>query len=306
MNVLVTGATGFVGREIVRQLHDAGHSIHLLTRNVRSAAARTIEWGFDSQVHSGNVLDADSLHNACGQVDAVIHLVGIISEVGDQTFENVHTRGTQNIVTAAQRVGVKRFVHMSALGTRPNAVSRYHKSKWAAEEIVRASGLDWTLFRPSIIYGPGDGFVNLFARMSRYSPALPLIGGGHTKFQPIPVESVAQCFVKALTEPRSVGQTYDLCGEETLTLKQIIELILAATHRRRLKFPLPFAVARIQAAALEFLYGNLLRKPAPLNRDQLLMLKEDNVGDGQPARELFELRRVEFAREIARYLAPQK
>ena len=100
-------------------------------------------------------------------MEAVVHLVGIISEVGQNTFENVHPRGTENIVAAARAADVTRFIHMSALGTRPNAASRYHQSKWAAEEIVRRSGLAWTIFRPSIIYGPGDGFVNLFARMSR-------------------------------------------------------------------------------------------------------------------------------------------
>jgi uncharacterized protein YbjT (DUF2867 family) len=302
MNVFVTGATGFVGREIVRQLHDGGHHIHFLSRNVGSANARAVEWGFEGQVHFGNILEANSLGDACKGVDAIIHLVGIISEVGEQTFENLHTRGTQNIVAAAKLAGVKRFVHMSALGTRPDAVSRYHKSKWAAEEIVRGSGLDWTIFRPSIIYGPGDGFVNLFARMSHVSPALPLIGGGRTKFQPIPVGSVAQCFVKALTETRSIGRTFDLCGDEVLTLRQIVEAILTVTHRRRFKLPIPFAVARLQAAALEFVYGKLLRKPPPLNRDQLLMLREDNVGDGKAASSLFALPQAAFVTAISPYL----
>src|SRR5207237_1119041 len=107
---------------------------------------------------------------------AVIHLVGIISKVGRNTFENVHTQGTQNIVTSAREAGIKRFVHMSALGSRANAVSRYHQSKWAAEEAVRRSGLDYTIFRPSIIYGPKDHFVNLFDKMARFSPVLPVMG----------------------------------------------------------------------------------------------------------------------------------
>ena len=114
-------------------------------------------------------------------MDAVIHLVGIISEVGRSTFEDIHISGTRNIVMTAQKAGIKRFVHMSALGARPNSVSRYHQSKWTAEEIVRGSGLDYTLFRPSIIYGPGDHFVNLFARMARFSPVLPVMGQGCSK-----------------------------------------------------------------------------------------------------------------------------
>ena len=153
-------------------------------------------------------------------MDAVIHLVGIISEAGDQTFENVHTRGTQNLVHAARRAGVKRLLHMSALGTRPNAVARYHQSKWAAEEIVRESGLEWTIFRPSIIYGPDDGFVNLFAKISRFSPLVPIVGNGQTKFEPVPVEAVAHAFVKGLTEPKAIGSAFDLCGPSTLTLNE--------------------------------------------------------------------------------------
>lgn len=305
MKVLVTGATGFVGREVVQQLHDAGHEVHFLTRRPTSASARAVEWGFDGQVHFGDVLDAQSVLEAAKGRDSVIHLVGIISEVGDQTFENVHTRGTRNVVSAAKQAGARRFVHMSALGTRPDAASRYHQSKWAAEEIVRGSGLDFTIFRPSIIFGPGDGFVNLFAKIIRRSPIVPLIGGGRTRFQPVPVEDVAAAFVKSLTEPRAVGQTFDLCGTETLTLNEIVDAILVVMKRRRLKVHIPFPIARAQAAFLEFAFRyplRELRKAPPLNRDQVLMLREDNVGDGKPAMELFGLKPVHFREGIARYL----
>ena len=143
MKVLVTGATGFVGGEIVRELHQAGHSICFLARNPGDRCAQELISHYAAEIKTGNVLEAESLTGAVSGVDAVIHLVGIISEAGESTFENVHTRGTQNMIAAAQKAGVKRFIHMSALGTRPNAVSRYHKSKWAAEEAVRQSGLDY-------------------------------------------------------------------------------------------------------------------------------------------------------------------
>jgi uncharacterized protein YbjT (DUF2867 family) len=302
VNVLVTGGTGFVGREIVRELQRAGHRIHLLVRDARSREAGELAAKCGAQLRSGNVLDAASITDSFGGIDAVIHLVGIISEIGDQTFENVHARGTQKLVASAQQAGVRRLVHMSALGTRPNATARYHQSKWAAEEIVRHSGLDWTIFRPSIVYGPGDGFVNLFARISRWSPIVPIVGGGRTKFQPVPVASVAAAFVAALAEPRAVGRTYDLCGRETFTLDEIVDEILAMTNRRRWKFHVPRALAAFQAALLEFVCRNFLGQAPPLNRDQLIMLREDNVGDGRPAEELFGLPTESFREGIRRYI----
>lgn len=285
MKVVVTGGTGFVGSEVTRQLRAAGHEVNLLSRgNIAAGAAACLE-----------IMRAS---------EALIHLIGLISEVRDQTYENVHTKLTGLIVSCARESGVRRFVHMSALGTRPNAVARYHQTKWEAEEIVRASGLEWTIFRPSIIYGHGDGFVNLFARLSRFSPVLPLIGGGTTRFQPISVQNVARCFVVALTKPAAIGKTFDLCGEEQLTLREIVEAVLAATGRRRLKLPLPFGIAELQALVAELVFAKLLSKPPPLNRDQMLMLREDNIGDGGMANKLFQLEHEKFALGIQRFLKP--
>jgi uncharacterized protein YbjT (DUF2867 family) len=302
MNVLVTGGTGFVGQAVIHELHAAGHHIHLLARNADSPAVQKLVARYSAQICSGDILHGKSLDRLGSELDAVIHLVGIISEVGEQTFENVHTRGTQNIISAAQRARVRRFIHMSALGTRPNAVARYHKSKWAAEEIVQQSGLDGTIFRPSIIYGPGDGFVNLFAKIARRSPFLPVIGTGESKFQPIAVENVAKAFAKALTEPRAIGRTFDLTGPEAFTLNRILDQILEVMKRRRMKLHLPLAMARTQAALLEFLFGTLLHKAPPLHRDQIVMLQEDNTGNGKPADELFGLKHGSFQQGIESYL----
>jgi NADH dehydrogenase len=302
MNVLVTGGTGFVGREMARQLRVTGHRIHLLARHPQSRATREVASQYGAKVHPGNVLDADSLKKACAGMDAVIHLVGIISETGDQSFENVHVRGTQNMVFAAQDANVGRFIHMSALGTRPDARSRYHQSKWAAEERVRRSARGWTLFRPSIIYGPGDGFVSLFAKTIRVSPVIPVPGDGKTRFQPVAVKSVASAFVRALTESRTIGETYDLCGPETLTLDEMLDQILAVMGRKRLKVHISVALARGQAAFLEFLFQQLLGKAPPFSRDQVILLQEDIVGNGQPANQLFGLKPVPFRDGIAGYL----
>jgi NADH dehydrogenase len=234
-------------------------------------------------------------------MDAVIHLVGIISEVGQSTFENVHINGTRNLVAATRNAGVRRLVHMSALGTRPGAASRYHQTKWTAEEMVREGGLEFTIFRPSLIYGPHDHFVNLFANIIRCSPVVPVMGRRDARFQPVAVEVVAAAFVKALTEPKAVGVTYDLAGPETFTLAALIEAILTVMGRRRLQVRVPEGLARAQAALLEFIFPRVLGQAPPLNRDQLIMLDENNVGNAGPAVELFGLRQVPFREGIARY-----
>jgi len=302
MTVLVTGATGFVGREVVRQLHEARHSIRILARRRNSLSVQESISRYGAEVHLGDVLDAASLDGAVKGMKAVIHLVGIISEAGESTFENVHTRGTGNLVTAARQGGARRFVQMSALGTRPKAASRYHQTKWAAEELVRHSGLEFTIFRPSLIYGPQDQFINLFARIIRLSPVVPLLGSPRARFQPVPVEAVAAAFVRSLGEPKAVGQTYDLCGPEALTLSEIVDRIMGVLQRRRLKLQVPLGLARCQAVFLEFVFQRVLRKASPLNRDQLLMLQEDNVGNPQPANELFGLRPVSLREGVAAYL----
>ncbi|HEX3799798.1 MAG TPA: complex I NDUFA9 subunit family protein [Verrucomicrobiae bacterium] len=301
MKVFVTGASGFVGEEILRQLHAAGYGIRILARKEKSSAVQSAAARFKVEIHPGDVTDAQTLFGALIGCDAVIHLVGIISEVGKSTYENIHTRGTQNMVGAAQPAGVRRFIHMSALGTRPNAVARYHQSKWAAEEILRHSGLDFTIFRPSIIYGPHDHFVNLFASLSRFSPVLPVIGDGRAKLQPVPVADVAKCFVSALSEPKSIGQTFDLAGRDVLSFEQVLDTILEVTHRKRWKMHVPLAIARLQATLLEKVFP-LFGKAPPFNRDQLLMLQEDNVGDAKCAMELFSINGVSFKDGIAGYL----
>lgn len=304
MRICVTGATGFVGRAILDELSRTDHNIHTLVRYPNSNNAQSLARQFKLTLHPGTITDSDRLGNFLNNADAVIHLVGIISEVGPQTFESAHTQGTRAVVQAAQARGVTRFVHMSALGTQPDAPSRYHQTKWQAEQAVRHSDLDWTIFRPSIIYGAHDQFVNQFARMARYSPVIPVIGNGQNLFQPVSVKSVAKAFVRSLSEPRSVGQTYDLCGPDRLSFNQIIDHILTATHRKRLKLHLPIPMARLQANLLELLYRRILRRPSPLNRDQILMLREDNVGDPKPAQDLFSLYEPPFLEGISTYLKP--
>jgi NADH dehydrogenase len=302
LNILLTGATGFVGQEVLRQLRRAGHSVRILARNPASRRVQEARAGHGVEVHPGEITDAGSLAGACDEVAAVIHLVGIISETGRSTFENVHTQGTANIVAVAQRAGARRFLHISALGTRAAAVSRYHQTKWAAEQGLRASGLDYTIFRPSLIYGPRDHFVNLFATIARFSPIVPVLGRRGARFQPVAVETVARAFVQALITPETIGKTYDLCGPDRLTLSEIVESILEVTRRRRFKVRVPAGLAWAQAALLEQVCPRLLGRAPPLNRDQLIMLGEDNLGDPAPANALLSLPQTPFRQGIARYL----
>lgn len=302
MELLLTGGTGFVGHTVLAALRAEGHRVRLLARRPNTAEVRDLATKHGATVAAGDILDSGSLAQAAQGADGVVHLVGIISEAGRVTFENVHTRGTQNVVAAAATVGAKRFVHMSALGTRPGAVSRYHQTKWAAEECVRRSGLEWTIFRPSLIYGPEDHFVNMFARMARYSPILPVIGTEGARFQPVDVKSVARAFARAPSTAQSVGQTFDVCGPDRLTLGQILADILAATGRRRLLVRIPGGLARLQAGLLTVLYAGLLHRPPPLNRDQLIMLSEDNLGNPEPANKMFGLTPPPFCEGIREYL----
>jgi uncharacterized protein YbjT (DUF2867 family) len=230
--ILVTGGTGFIGTEIVRQLHAAGHRLRLLVRDPKSAEALARQTG--AELATGDILSPTSLETAMQGVTGVVHLVGIIHEIDGATFEKVHVEGTRNVVAAAQHARVARFLHMSALGTRANARSRYHQTKFEAEEIVRASGLAWTIFRPSVVYGPGDQFLTVFDRFLRFPfhcltfRTLPLIGGGETHLQPVPVQEAALCFTRALANPLAVGKTYDLCGPEPLTLQEILATLVEA------------------------------------------------------------------------------
>ena len=239
-------------------------------------------------------------------MDAIIHLVGIIREFGQSTFENIHVHGTENVIKAAREHGAVRDIHMSALGTRADATSRYHKSKYAAEELVRQSGLNYTIFRPSLIFGPRDEFVNLFAKIARLSPIFPMMNYNQARFSPVSVEVVGRAFTAALTEPRSSGKTFDLCGMDTFEMPELLDRIFTVLGRKRLKVHIPFAVAKAQARVLEFVYLNLLRKPSPFSRDQLIMLCEDNTGDPNPANDLFRLPQIGFEEGIARYLKAKR
>ncbi len=292
MKIVVSGGTGFVGRAVVNALRAEGMSVRILRRAKgyrRSTLADDPAAAAGAETVSVDFTHVPDLTEACRGADVVIHLIGIIAECGDETFEAVHLGLTRNLLQAARTAGVRRWIQMSALGTRESAASRYHRTKWAAEQEVQSSGLDWTILRPSLIYGPGSGLVRTFARMARFSPALPAIGGGHRLVQPIAVEVVARAFARAAADPGCVGRIYDLCGPERLSFREVLKAILEAGGLRRGIVTVPTGLARFQATCLEWFWPRVLRRPPPLNRDQILMLEEDNVGDGGEADRRFGL-----------------
>jgi len=249
----------------------------------------------------GDVLVRKGLDADISGCDAVMHLVGIIREQPalNATFERVHVHGTTNVLDAAVEAGVRRYVHMSALGTRPGARSRYHQSKWAAEEAVRSSGLAWTIFRPSIIYGHGDGFITMLARMLRRLPIVPVIGSGRTRLQPVPVELVAEAFARSIRMATTEKHAFDVAGCDAVTMLELLDIVGAAVGRRRVrKVHVPLGAMRPLARLLHRLPG------FPVTPDQLRMLEEDNTGDAKPFLSTFGFKPpAPLAAGIARILA---
>jgi NADH dehydrogenase len=293
--IVITGGTGFVGEEIVKQVRAAGFPVRAIVRELGPAQWLADRYGVE--LFHGNVLYAPSIEGAMKDAKCVIHLVGIIHEQRESTFERAHTQATKHVVDETKRAGVKRYLHMSALGTRANARSRYHQTKWAAEEYVRKSGLAWTIFRPSVIYGPKDKSVNTLLKVIRRLPFVPVLGPGTTKIQPISVENVARAFVAAIHNDNSIGKTYDLCGLEAFTWNELYDKLQVLLGSRKPKIHLPLPLARMQAA----LFEKILPQP-PFTREQLLMLQEDNVGNPEPAMRDFFLEHEKFEEGVARYL----
>jgi NADH dehydrogenase len=267
--ILVTGATGFVGSEILRRASLRGWRVRGLARHPdRAEALGRLP---HVELFRGDVTDPGELDEAMEGVTSVIHLVGIIAAPDEQGFEKVHVGGTRAALEAASRAGVQRFVHMSALGVvEGRTVTPYFRSKWEAEEAVRASGLSATIFRPSTIFGKDSEFFALLAKMLRWSPGvLPLPGGGRQRLQPVWVGDVAECFLQAARMERSPEDVYDLCGPEVLELRDVVAALAVAVGRRApVIVPLPMKPLGVLAGLAEKIVPAL-----PVTEDQLKMLE---------------------------------
>jgi uncharacterized protein YbjT (DUF2867 family) len=271
-SILVLGGTGFVGRHVVDRLVAAGYKVVVPTRRLDKA-------GFLQVLPTVTIVAADvnrvdALTRLVASSAAVVNLVGILNETRRITFRNAHVEFARSLTTACRSAGVRRLVQMSALNADPDGPSRYLRSKGEAEAIVAASGLDWTIFRPSVIFGREDRFLNLFATLLRYVPVVAL-ANPDARFQPVYVGDVARCLVDALPRPSTYGGIYPLCGPTVYSLRQLVRYAGAVTGKPRPIVGLGPTLSTIQASVLEHLPGSLL------TRDNLASMKKDSTCDGE-------------------------
>lgn len=280
MKVFLTGATGFVGSHLLRRLLRDGHHVRALVR-----ANKNIAHGGETLEQVEGDLSSKELVGYMGARDAVINLVGIIHEQGSRAFETVHHLGTRNLVNAARKNGVHRFVQMSALGARPSDATAYHLTKFAAEEEVRKSGIPFVILRPSLIFGPGSAFIQQMIAIMKAVPFVrPVAGTGEYRFQPIHIDDVIECFTQSLTNAIAGGKTVELVGAEQVTLNEINDAIAACM--KVTKIPVHIPMPLMKAAATVF---SVLPIKPPVTIDQLRMLEEGSVADSAQMRETFNI-----------------
>jgi NADH dehydrogenase len=270
--VTVFGGTGFIGRYVVKRLAERGATIRVPTRHPeRGLFLKPLGAVGQIVLETWNPSVAGSARRLLAGSDMAVNLIGILFETRTGDFERLQGRLPGEIGAAAAELGVGRVVHLSAIGADPGSPSLYARTKAEGEAALQAAFPQATILRPSIVFGPEDGFFNRFARMTQLSPVLPLIGGGHTRFQPVYVGDVADAVMAALTMPETAGRTFELGGPGVYSFKELMTYLLRITGRRRLLVNVPFGAAAFQARLLRFL------PEPPLTPDQVELLKRDNV-----------------------------
>jgi uncharacterized protein YbjT (DUF2867 family) len=296
--ITVYGGSGFLGRHVIRALCKRGYRIRVAVRRP-DLTGHLQPLGRVGQIHAvqANLRYPSSVEAAARGADVLINLVGILFERGRQRFDAVQAFGAEAVALAASAYGA-RLVHVSAIGADENATSSYARSKGVGEKLVFAARPSATVLRPSVVFGPEDDFFNRFASLARFAPALPLVGGGHTRFQPVYVGDVAAAVVDAVENRDRSGNIYELGGPEVRTFKELLQYVLTVIERKRLLVPLPFVLAEMQAWFLQF-----LPKP-PLTPDQVELLKTDNVVSDAAKREGRTLEALGIAPVAVEAIAP--
>ncbi len=272
--ITVFGGSGFIGGYVVKELAKTGAKIKVIGRHATSAAhLRTTGAVGQIALIDANISDINSVENLIKGSDIVINLVGILFETKKSKFEQLHTKFALLVAELSAKHGVSKFVHISALGVDRAKTSKYAKSKYEAEKEIHKYFPKATILRPGVVFGAEDNFINLFNWLSKISPILPLIGGGHTLFEPVYVGDIAKAVFNCIDfkHQKVAGKTFELAGPIQYSFREILELILSTTGRRRLLLPIPFCLAKIKAFFFEFL-------PHPiLTRDQVELLKYNNI-----------------------------
>ncbi|MBI1187347.1 MAG: NAD-dependent epimerase/dehydratase family protein [Alphaproteobacteria bacterium] len=282
--IVVFGGSGFIGRQVVRALAKRGAAVRVPMRVPHLGHELRVMGDVGQiQLFQANIRNAESVKRALKGATGVVNCVGLLSEKGKQSFQLIQADGAATIARAAKEAGVQRFVQISAIGADAASKSRYARTKAAAETAVRAAMPNATILRPSIVFGPEDSFFNRFADMAKFAPALPLIGGGKTKFQPVFVGDVAEAVCAALTRPDAQGRTYELGGPRVYTFKELLAFTLAQSARKRPLVPLPFFLAQPLGVLLDWLFRLNPFGDAPLTGDQVTLLRTDNIvaADGE-------------------------
>jgi len=271
--ILVTGGSGYVGSHVVRRLAESGEQVRALVRDPRRVERERRLEGIPVEIVAADVTVPDSLPAAFDGVRSVIHTVAIAIEKGGRTYEQVNYQGTANVVHAAESAGVRRFINLSQLGADSTLPYRFLASKGRAQAVVAGSEMEWTAFRPSVIWGPEDEFANTFARLIPFSPLIyPIVGDASSKFEPIWVEDVVTCMVKVLSDPSTYGCEYELGGPEVLTLEEIERRTLSAVGATRAMVRFPMPLLRVIVALME-----ALMPAPPVTRSLLELLAVSNV-----------------------------
>jgi NADH dehydrogenase len=271
--ITVFGGTGFIGRHLVPLLHRNGATVRLAVRHPGRVQMRT-ESAQPPELIQADVLDDVAVAAAIAGTDAVVNLVGILTETISQTYRAIHVEGARRVARVAQRDGVTSLIHISALGSSLTSPAISDRTKAEGEQAVREVFPQATIVRPSLVFGEDDHFFSRFVAMIRSSPVLPLIGGGVTKFQPVFVGDMTAGLLELLKRPETAGKTYEFGGPQVYSFKLLLELLLTALNRQRILIPIPFALAEMQAALLEWLPN------PPLTRDQVRLMKTDKVVSG--------------------------
>ncbi|MHB1696913.1 MAG: NAD-dependent epimerase/dehydratase family protein [bacterium] len=302
MKVFIAGGTGFVGSAVSEKIKSSGASVTLLERN-KYKIQRLKELGFE--VFEGTLEEKSAVDDflSCNKFDAIINLIGIIRSLPEFSFQKVHVDYVNILLDLAKKNGIGRFIHMSALGAAEGSDSEYFSTKYEGESLVKNSGLKWTVFRPSLIFGDNAAFFDDLINLIKTRALVPIIGTGETKFAPVDVFSVAGAYNNSLYNEKTINKVFQLCGPDIYTFENIVDLIMEILPPKKLKIHAPSFVAEKSLNIIERLSPSLA-KNMPITSDQIRMLKHDNIcsGDMGETDKIFELKRTAFKDWVKEYL----